>query len=52
MVELPLEPPLPPDPPRLRMILAYLERQIAETDVVGMYLRLQRDAVRKELASA
>ncbi|MGW4345268.1 DUF6233 domain-containing protein [Streptomyces sp. NPDC004690] len=52
MVKLPPEPPLPPDPPRLRMILAHLERQIAETDVVGMYLRLQRDAVHKELARA
>ncbi|MEU6475308.1 DUF6233 domain-containing protein [Streptomyces sp. NPDC047017] len=43
---------LPPDPPRLRAILAYLDRQITEHEVVGIYLRLQRDAVRKALGQA
>ncbi|MEU9445956.1 DUF6233 domain-containing protein [Streptomyces sp. NPDC048304] len=43
---------LPPDPPRLRAILAYLDRQIAENDTVGRYLRLQHDAVRKALTRA
>ncbi|MGW2492760.1 DUF6233 domain-containing protein [Streptomyces sp. NPDC001606] len=43
---------LPPDPTRLRTILVHLDRQIAETDTVGIYLRLQRDAVRKALARA
>jgi hypothetical protein len=43
---------LPPDPPRLRAILAHLERQIAENDTIGHYLRLQRDAVQKALARA
>ncbi|MGW2492348.1 DUF6233 domain-containing protein [Streptomyces sp. NPDC001606] len=43
---------LPPDPSRLRAILVHLERQIAETDAVGIYLRLQRDAVRRALARA
>ncbi|MFJ9346563.1 DUF6233 domain-containing protein [Streptomyces sp. NPDC101237] len=36
---------LPPDPPRLRAILAHLDRQIADTDTVATYLRLQRSAV-------
>ncbi|MGW8697685.1 DUF6233 domain-containing protein [Streptomyces eurythermus] len=43
---------LPPDPLRLRAILAHLERQVAENDTVGHYLRLQRDAVRQALARA
>lgn len=43
---------LPPDAPRLRVILAHLDRQIAETDTVGTYLRLQRDAVQRALARA
>ncbi|RRQ86219.1 DUF6233 domain-containing protein [Streptomyces griseofuscus] len=43
---------LPPDPPRLRAILGHLERQIAETEAVGIYLRLQCDAVRQALARA
>jgi hypothetical protein len=43
---------LPPDPPRLRAILAYLDRQVAEHETVGMYLRLQRDAVRQAIAAA
>ncbi|MGW3269659.1 DUF6233 domain-containing protein [Streptomyces sp. NPDC001056] len=43
---------LPPDPPRLRAILEHLERQVAETESIGIYLRLQRDEVRKALARA
>ncbi|MEU0599932.1 DUF6233 domain-containing protein [Streptomyces sp. NPDC006393] len=43
---------LPPDPSRLRAILAHLDRQIAENDTVGRYLRLQYDAVQKALARA
>ncbi|WP_432027480.1 DUF6233 domain-containing protein [Streptomyces sp. 1222.5] len=42
---------LPPDEPRLRQILAHLDRQLAETETVGVYLRLQRDAVRQALAA-
>ncbi|MEU3521371.1 DUF6233 domain-containing protein [Streptomyces sp. NPDC006654] len=33
---------LPPDPPRLRAILAHLDKQIADTETVAAYLRLQR----------
>ncbi|MFE9770668.1 DUF6233 domain-containing protein [Streptomyces sp. NPDC005931] len=40
---------LPPDTPRLQAILAHLDRQIAENDTIGIYLRLQRDAVQKAL---
>ncbi|WP_153815682.1 DUF6233 domain-containing protein [Streptomyces sp. SUK 48] len=43
---------LPPDPPRLRAILGHLERQITESEAVGIYLRLQRDEVREALARA
>jgi uncharacterized protein DUF6233 len=43
---------LPPDAQRLRAILAYLQEQIARSDTVGIYLRLQRDAVREALARA
>ena len=43
---------LPPDPTRLRAILAHLERQLAETETIGIYLRLQRDAVRQALEAA
>ncbi|MER8062752.1 MULTISPECIES: DUF6233 domain-containing protein [unclassified Streptomyces] len=43
---------LPSDPPRLRAILDHLERQVAETETIGIYLRLQRDEVRKALARA
>ncbi|MFK0173443.1 DUF6233 domain-containing protein [Streptomyces sp. NPDC090306] len=45
-------PPLPPDPARLRALLAYIDRQVAETDTIGTWLRLQRDAVQRALASA
>lgn len=41
---------LPPDPRRLRAILAYLETRIAENETVGIYLRLQSEAVRAALA--
>ncbi|MFJ2007030.1 DUF6233 domain-containing protein [Streptomyces chartreusis] len=43
---------LPPDPKRLGVILAYLDEQIARHETVGVYLRLQRDAVRDALAHA
>lgn len=43
---------LPPDTARLGVILRWLEQQIADNDTVGVYLRLQRDAVRKALHEA
>ncbi|MBT2676806.1 hypothetical protein J7E95_39695 [Streptomyces sp. ISL-14] len=43
---------LPPDPVRLRAILAHLDKQLADNETVGIYLRLQRDAVRDALARA
>jgi hypothetical protein len=43
---------LPPDPARLRAILAHLERQVADHEAVGIYLRLQRDAVQGALTKA
>lgn len=43
---------LPPDPPRLRAILAYLDQRILETETVATYLRLQTTAVRQALAAA
>ncbi|MFG2554430.1 DUF6233 domain-containing protein [Streptomyces sp. NPDC048581] len=43
---------LPPDPPRLRAILAHLDKEIAENETVTIYLRLQRDAVHAALARA
>ncbi|MEU6379591.1 DUF6233 domain-containing protein [Streptomyces sp. NPDC046909] len=43
---------LPPDPARLRAILEYLNRQVADHETVGIYLRLQRDAVQAALAKA
>lgn len=43
---------LPPDPPRLRAILAHLDKEIAENETVAIYLRLQRDAVHAALARA
>ncbi|MGY4966789.1 DUF6233 domain-containing protein [Streptomyces sp. 900105245] len=42
---------LPPDPSRLRAILAYLDQRIAETETVATYLRLQTRAVRHALAA-
>ncbi|WP_247697456.1 DUF6233 domain-containing protein [Streptomyces sp. b94] len=41
---------LPPDPPRLRVILAHLDRQITENETVAIYLRMQRAAVLAALA--
>jgi hypothetical protein len=41
---------LPPDAPRLREILAYLDRQLEDHDTVATYLQLQRDAVQAALA--
>ncbi len=41
---------LPPDARRLRAILAHLEEQIAVSETVTTYLRLQRDAVLAALA--
>ncbi|MFE9645290.1 DUF6233 domain-containing protein [Streptomyces sp. NPDC006365] len=43
---------LPPDPPRLRAILAHLEQQIAENETVHTYLELQRDGVLQALDKA
>lgn len=43
---------LPPDPPRLRAILAHLDKQITDHEAVGIYLRLQREAVQAALAQA
>ncbi|MFJ9754952.1 DUF6233 domain-containing protein [Streptomyces sp. NPDC101149] len=43
---------LPPDAVRLRMILEHLDKQAADNDVVGVYLRLQRDRVRAALERA
>ncbi|MFG3585158.1 DUF6233 domain-containing protein [Streptomyces sp. NPDC047990] len=43
---------LPPDPPRLRAILAHLDKQLADTDTVRMYLQLQRQQVQHALDAA
>lgn len=43
---------LPPDPARLRAILAWLDQQLADTETVAVYLRLQRDAVQQALTQA
>jgi len=43
---------LPPDPARLRAILAHLDQQLTDHATVGTYLRLQRDAVRAALTRA
>jgi hypothetical protein len=34
---------LPPDAPRLHAIMAFLDKQIADNETVGTYLRLQRN---------
>lgn len=41
---------LPPDPHRLRTILAWLDKQLTDTETITVYLRLQRDAVQQALA--
>ncbi|MFI1764180.1 DUF6233 domain-containing protein [Streptomyces sp. NPDC020800] len=43
---------LPPDLPRLRAILAYLDRQVTDNETVGVYLRLRREAAQKAVAAA
>ncbi|MFJ8006127.1 DUF6233 domain-containing protein [Streptomyces fagopyri] len=43
---------LPPDPQRLRAILAHLDQQLATHATVATYLQLQRDTVRRALAAA
>ncbi|MBK3631586.1 hypothetical protein JHN52_01145 [Streptomyces sp. MBT97] len=43
---------LPPDPPRLRAILAHLDQQLSDTETIRIYLRLQREAVQVALARA
>ncbi|MFI8242917.1 DUF6233 domain-containing protein [Streptomyces sp. NPDC085866] len=40
---------LPPDSARLRVILAHLDKQVADHETVGIYLRLQREAVQEAL---
>jgi hypothetical protein len=45
-------PDLPPDPPRLRAILAHLDKQLAENETAGISLRLQRQAVLTALEHA
>ncbi|GAA3371244.1 hypothetical protein GCM10020367_21120 [Streptomyces sannanensis] len=42
---------LPPDPARMRIIEAHLQRQLAENQTIGMYLELQLAAVRHRLAA-
>ncbi|MFJ4931706.1 DUF6233 domain-containing protein [Streptomyces sp. NPDC088736] len=43
---------LPPDPARLRAILAHLDRQLADTDTIRIYLQLQRQEVQRALQAA
>ncbi|MGW3852246.1 DUF6233 domain-containing protein [Streptomyces fagopyri] len=43
---------LPPDPARLRAILAHLDKQLADTDTIRTYLRLQREQVQRALQAA
>ncbi|WP_329296250.1 DUF6233 domain-containing protein [Streptomyces sp. NBC_01455] len=43
---------LPPDPARLRAILAHLDRQLADADTIRTYLRLQREEVQRALHAA
>ncbi|REE62142.1 hypothetical protein BX257_4755 [Streptomyces sp. 3212.3] len=43
---------LPPDPARLRVLLAWLEDRIADNDTVALYLQLQRAAVTRALEQA
>ncbi|MEU1536185.1 DUF6233 domain-containing protein [Streptomyces fagopyri] len=40
---------LPPDPARLRAILTHLDKQLADTDTIRTYLRLQREQVQRAL---
>lgn len=43
---------LPPDPVRLRVILAHLDKQMADHETIGIYLQLQRDAVQAAISRA
>jgi hypothetical protein len=43
---------LPPDRARLRIILEHLDKQVLDNETIGIYLRIQRDAVRQALARA
>jgi hypothetical protein len=43
---------LPPDAQRLRAILAHLDKQVADHEAVGIYLRLQRQTVQAALVRA
>ncbi|MFJ4931674.1 DUF6233 domain-containing protein [Streptomyces sp. NPDC088736] len=43
---------LPPDPARLRAILAHLDRQLVDADTIRTYLRLQREEVQRALQAA
>ena len=43
---------LPPDPTRLRVILAHLDKQMADHETIATYLRLQRDAVQEAITEA
>ncbi|MEV7242758.1 DUF6233 domain-containing protein [Streptomyces sp. NPDC093248] len=52
MSEPPPHPRLPPDPRRLRVILAHLDGEIADNETVATYLRLQREAVLTALGRA
>lgn len=45
-------PDLPPDPDRLRILLAWLTERREENETVGIWLRLQRDAVKRALDEA
>lgn len=45
-------PELPPDPERLRVLLAWLTDRREENETVGIWLRLQRDAVKRALDEA
>jgi hypothetical protein len=43
---------LPPDPPRLRMILDFLDDQVARNQAIGIYLSVQQQAVQRALSVA
>ncbi|MCX4578982.1 hypothetical protein OHB41_38520 [Streptomyces sp. NBC_01571] len=43
---------LPSDPPRLRMILDFLDEQVARNQTIGIYVSVQQKAVRHALSVA
>ncbi|MFE5140289.1 DUF6233 domain-containing protein [Streptomyces fagopyri] len=43
---------LPPDPARLHAILTHIDRQLADTETIATYLRLQRQEVQRALNAA